>query len=68
MFYRTDIAGNAVLFHDSGEVVTCLPEEYCNIYSVDSSLSVCYEHPEGIIISIKDAKRIGIPAEDDWTD
>lgn len=63
MFYRLDDDGNAqILYSSDGAAVTQLDE---NIYPVGSSLSARYEHPEGIVLSVEDARSIGIPHEDD---
>jgi len=59
MFYRKK-NGNAQIFHDSGEAATRID---ANVYPIGSSLSARYEHPEGIVLSISDAKKLGIPEE-----
>ena len=62
VFYRADENGNAViLFKEDGEAATRLDVE--NIYPVDSGLSAKYEHPEGIVLSMEDAKRLEIESE-----
>ncbi len=54
----------AVLHQESGEAATRMDN---NLYPVegDPSLSVRYEHPEGIVISRQDAERIGLWIEDE---
>lgn len=61
LFYRLNDQGNAViLYADTGEAVTRIE---ANIYPVGSNLSAAYEHPEGIVLSVADAERIGIRSE-----
>lgn len=61
MFYRVDENGNAqILWKESGECVTRID---ANVYPVDSNLSTRYEHPQGIILTIADAEKIGIISE-----
>jgi len=63
IFYRINTDGNAVILYvGDGELVTKLDED---VYPVGSDLSARYEHPEGIVLTVKDAKFIGIPSEDD---
>ena len=59
MFYRV-IKGTAAIFYDDGRRVTRID---ANVYPVGSSLSARYEHPEGITLSIADARKLGIPKE-----
>jgi hypothetical protein len=59
IFYRKQ-NGNAVLFHSDGSRVTKLD---ANVYPVGSSLSVRYEHPGGIELTLSDARKLGIPEE-----
>lgn len=57
---RTD--GNVnVLCIEDGEQVTRL--EGLNIYPVGSDVSGDYEHPQGIIITLSDANKIGLEIE-----
>ncbi len=58
----TDDGDIAVLYVEDGVAVTSLDE---NIYPVGSELSVRYEHPEGIVISVADAESIGLKIEHD---
>lgn len=60
MFYRTDVNGNAVIFENDGTATTRIDE---NVYPVGSDYSARYEHPEGIILTVSDAKKIGIKEE-----
>jgi hypothetical protein len=60
MFYRVNENGNAVVFHSSGEVVTKIDQ---NVYPIDSDFSARYDHPDGIILTVADAEKIGIAAE-----
>jgi hypothetical protein len=61
MFYRTDSSGNAmILFADTGEVVTRLADLNRPPYPIDSDVSVDYEHPNGIVLSVEDAESLGI--------
>lgn len=62
MFYRRNDDGNAVImWAEDGSAVTRIDAD---VYPVGSELSARYEHPEGIVLSINDAERIGIHAED----
>ena len=60
MFYRVDENGNAVVFHDSGEVVTKID---ASVYPVDSDFSARYEHPNGIVLTVADSEKVGIKSE-----
>ena len=61
MFYRINEDGNAVILYSTdGSAVRRLDE---NVYPIGSELSARYEHPEGIVLSVSDAKAIGIPEE-----
>jgi len=61
MFYRVDSNGNAVILYvDDGTAVTRID---ANVYPVDSDLSARYEHAEGIVLTVADAQKIGIEAE-----
>lgn len=60
MFYRLNSDGNAVLFEDSGEQVTRID---ANVYPVGSNCSARYEHPEGIVLTVEDAEKLGIVKE-----
>ncbi len=61
-FGRTNESGDVAVFHVSGEAATRMD---CSLYTVDSdgSKSVRYEHPEGIVITSADAKKIGLEIE-----
>lgn len=60
MFYRINDDGNAIILHESGEMVTRID---ANVYPVGSDLSARYEHPEGIVLTVEDAERLGIEKE-----
>ncbi|HBC0038432.1 TPA: hypothetical protein JGA48_002659 [Salmonella enterica] len=61
VFGRINSEGNVdILFTDSGESVTRLD---ANVFPVNSELGARYDHPEGIELTISDAKRIGIEIE-----
>lgn len=60
MFYRINENGDAAVFHQSGDVVTVID---ANVYPVGSNFSARYEHPQGIVLSVSDAEKIGIAAE-----
>ena len=61
-FGRTNESGDVAVFHVSGEGANRMD---CSLYTVDSggSKSVRYEHPEGIVITSADAKKIGLEIE-----
>lgn len=56
-FGRVDSNGNVQVFHSSGEAATRID---ANVYPVGSDLSARYEHPDGIVLTSEDAKRLGI--------
>ena len=60
MFYRTNTDGNAVILNDNGTAVTRIDAD---VYPVGSDLSARYEHPEGIVLTVADAQKIGIETE-----
>lgn len=53
----------AVLYADTGEAVTRLPESMPMVWPVGSDLSSKHEHPDGIILSMDDAEKIGLEVE-----
>ncbi len=59
LFYRLNIDGNAEIFDDDG-VCTRLDE---NVYPIGSELSARYEHPNGIVLTVADAKMLNIKIE-----
>jgi hypothetical protein len=65
MFYRIDENGNASLFENDGNATTRIENlpAYKMVYPVGSDLSVAYEHPEGVVLTIEDAKKIGLKEE-----
>jgi len=57
-FYRTDEDGNAVILHkNDGSAVTQIAAD---VYPIGSVLSARYEHPTGIVLSLDDARKLGI--------
>jgi len=46
---------------ESGEAVTQLCD--CTVWPVGSNLSACYDHPDGIKITLDDAEKLGIEIE-----
>lgn len=60
MFYRINENGNAAIFEDEGDVAVRFD---ANVYPVGSQTSVRYEHAEGIILTLEDAKKCGIEPE-----
>lgn len=60
MFYRINSNGNAEVFNDDGTVATRIDAD---VYPIGSDFSSRYEHPEGIILTVSDAEKIGIEAE-----
>jgi len=59
-FGRINSDGNIQVFELDG-IATRMPID--NLYPIDSSFSVLYEHPEGIVISLDDAEKIGLEYE-----
>lgn len=65
MFGRVQEDGNvAILFACDGSVVTRI-DANTSIYPVGESLSTRYEHPNGIILSREDTKKLGIEIEEE---
>ncbi|MDD8372787.1 hypothetical protein LAW74_24310 [Escherichia coli] len=61
VFGRLNSEGNVdILYADSGESVTRLDAD---VFPVGSEFGVRYDHPEGLEITLADAKRIGIEIE-----
>jgi hypothetical protein len=63
IFARITDQGAAVLWADSGEPVTQFDETMPIAWPIDSDLCAHYEHPQGIVLAVSDAKKIGIPIE-----
>ena len=62
-FGRLRDDGNVdVLYADGGGRVIQI-EEWDTIYPVNSHLSCAWEHPEGIVLSIYDAKELRLTIE-----
>ena len=60
MFYRIENGNARIFYKESGRMVTRID---ANVYPIDSSLSARYEHPEGIVLKIEDAEKLGIEVE-----
>ncbi|HAT1642375.1 TPA: hypothetical protein I8Y18_003537 [Raoultella ornithinolytica] len=61
VFGRINAEGNVdILYVEDGFPVTRLD---ANVYPVNSDLSVRYDHPEGITLTLKDARNIGVDIE-----
>ncbi|MFT2491557.1 hypothetical protein ACMWND_20265 [Escherichia coli] len=61
VFGRINSQGNVdILYADSGESVTRLDAD---VFPVGSEFGARYDHPEGIEITLADARRIGIEIE-----
>ena len=64
MYFRIDENGNAAIFEDEGNVATRINlPVYKTVYPVGSDLSTNYEHPEGIVLTIEDARKIELKEE-----
>lgn len=60
-FGRLNDDGNVMVLHvEDGVEATRLD---ASVYPVGSDLSARYEHPAGIVISVDDAKKLGIEIE-----
>jgi hypothetical protein len=64
LFYRENEDGNAVIFDKDGCSCNRFNDSMPLVYPVDSSLSAYYEHNDGIILTVEDAEKCGIEAED----
>ena len=63
IFGRINSTGNVdVLTVEDGERVTCITNRRC-VYPIGSNLSTHYNHPAGIVLTLKDAKKIGLEIE-----
>ncbi len=58
---RTPTGDIAILHTDTGEAATRLDT---GVYPVGAWMSARYERPEGIVLTTRDAKAIGIEIED----
>lgn len=63
LFYRLNENGNAEIYNSDGTVCERFEENIPCVYPVDSNLSAYYEHNDGIVLTIDDAKKCGIFAE-----
>lgn len=61
IFGRINDQGNVNVLDSDGYPVTRMDD--CTIYPIDSQTSVCYEHPDGIVITKEDAEKIGLEIE-----
>lgn len=59
-FGRLNENGDVVVFDENGEICTRLD---ANVYPVNSQLSARYEHTNGIVLSLSDAKKLAIAIE-----
>ncbi len=57
MFYRLNDDGNAVIFNDDGTPTTRIDAD---VYDMTTYLSARYEHPKGVVLTVKGAKEAGI--------
>lgn len=60
-FYRVNVEGNAHIFNEDGSSATKLP--FWGIYPIGSNLSVQYEHPQGIDLTLEEVLRLNIPED-----
>ena len=65
-FGRKDTTGNVIVFNADGSDATFMDEieGASSIYPVDSNTSLCHEHADGIVLSLYDAKKIGLEIEE----
>ena len=60
-FYRLTETGNAaILDAETGAAITRLDAD---VYPLGSLLSARYEHPDGIVLTVADARSIGVAPE-----
>jgi len=62
-FGRLNKDGNVIVLNMDGSIASRVNVE--GLYPVDSDFSVKYEHPEGIILSLADARILGLTNDDD---
>lgn len=58
MYYKRNKVNNAVLFHENGSVVEQVTETEI-LSTIKKPVSAL--HPEGIVLTVKDAQSLGIP-------
>ena len=65
LFYRLDSDGNAVILDGEGMACCRIGEADggCSVYPIGESLSCAYEHARGIVLTVEDAQKLGIPSE-----
>ena len=70
--YRRNADGDAVVLHRQNLTPCTRLEGVRGLYPVGSRRSVEHEHPEGIVLSIEDAERLGLRSDgapwSDWPD
>jgi hypothetical protein len=59
MYYKRNKVNNAVLFHENGSVVEQVMTETEILSTIKKPIDC--PHPEGIVLKIEDAQRLGIP-------
>ena len=65
IFGRTLESGDVALFYEDGHVLDRLDTTpYAPAYCVDDGLGAAYEHPNGLIITRQDARRLDIEIEE----
>ncbi len=63
IFGRINESGNVDILHaEDGGTVTRI-DECITVYPVGSDRSTAYEHAEGIVLTVNDAKRLRISIE-----
>jgi hypothetical protein len=61
LFGRVNKNGDIDVFEEDGSAATCID---ANVYPVGSSLSARWKHPLGIVLTVEDAKKIGLPIDE----
>jgi hypothetical protein len=63
VIYRRNTDGNAVLLHRQNLTPCTRIEGVRGLYPVGSRRSVEHEHPEGIVLRVEDAERLGLRSD-----
>ncbi|OCF98775.1 hypothetical protein A9G10_05995 [Gilliamella sp. wkB308] len=65
VYGKLNADGNvSLLYANDGYPVTRLDTAgFGTLYPVDSDVSTCYEHPEGIVVTLSDCHRLKIDVE-----
>jgi hypothetical protein len=63
LFYRETENGMAMIFNEDGTFCERFDDSMPCVYPVDRSLSCYYEHSDGIVLTVDDAKFCGIEEE-----